>query len=139
MTAEPGPVRRMTFEYDGAAIRLVSEQHVQMIVPPSQPLEQADAFAGFHVLLRDGQNQMVYRFTRTSPVQNDAEVFSQPGSNRSVERAAVDHPTGAFVLLVPDVPGATTLELVSHPLRPDAFNEPPQSIARFELKPFEGG
>jgi hypothetical protein len=136
--AQPGPVRRLTFEYDGDQIRLVSEQHVRMIAPPSQPLEQAEALGGFHVLVRDEQERPVYRFTRTSPIKHDAEVFNEPGAERSVQRVAVDHPKGAFVVLVPEVPGAKTVELVGHPPRADAFREQPTTLARFELKPFEG-
>ncbi|MDB5071283.1 MAG: hypothetical protein JWM87_2394 [Candidatus Eremiobacteraeota bacterium] len=136
--AQPGPVRRLTFEYDGDEIWLISEQHVRMIVPPSQPLENADALAGFNVVLRDEQNRPVYRFARTSPIRHDAEVFSEPGTDESIQRVPVDHPKGAFVLLVPDVPGAKSLELVGHPPRADAFREQPQRLARFELKPFEG-
>jgi hypothetical protein len=135
---QSGPVRRLTFEYDGDRIRLISEQHVRMIVPPTQPLDQADGVGGFSVLLRDERDRPVYRFTRTSPIRHDAEVFSEPGRERSIERVPVEHPKGAFVVLVPDVPGAKTLELVGQPLRADAFREQPQSLARFELKPFEG-
>ena len=136
--AQPGPVRRLTFEYDGDQIRLVSEQHVRMIVPPSPPPEQADALGGFQVLLRDEQDQPVFRLTRTSPIPRDAEVFSPPGAERSIERTPVDRPKGAFVLLVPDVPGAKTLELVGPPGSADALREQPQSLARFPLRPFEG-
>jgi hypothetical protein len=137
--AQPGPVRRMTFEYDGDQIKLVSEQHVQMIVPPSQPLEQQPhEVSGFSVLLRNRQEQPVYRFTRTSPIQHDAEVFNPPGADDSITRVPVEKPQGAFVVLVPDVPGAKTLELVGHPPQPNMFGAQPQSLARFELKPFEG-
>jgi hypothetical protein len=134
---QPGPVRRLTFAYEGDTISLVSEQHVQMIVPPTQPLNQVDV-AGFSVLLRDQQDKPLYRFTRTSPIRYDAEVFSEPGAERSIERVPVAYPKGSFVLLVPDVPGAKTLELVDHPQRADALRERPRSLARFELKPFEG-
>jgi hypothetical protein len=132
--AQPGPVRRLTFEYDGDQIRLVSEQHVRMIVPP----EQADALGGFQVLLRDQQDQPVLRFSRTNPIRHDAEVFSPPGADQSIARVPVDRPKGSFVLLVPDVPGARTLELVGPPASAAALREQPRSLARFALKPFEG-
>jgi hypothetical protein len=133
--AQPGPVRRLTFEYDGDQIRLVSEQHVRMIVPPP---EQADALVGFQVLLRDQQDQPVLRFSRTNPIRHDAEVFSPPGADQSIARVPVDRPKGSFVLLVPDVPGARTLELVGPPASAAALREQPRSLARFALKPFEG-
>src|SRR5262245_51901403 len=96
--AQPGPVRRLTFEYDGDQIRLVSEQHVRMIVPSSQPPEQAGAAGGLQVLLRDQQDQPVLRLARSNPIQHDAEVFSPPGAERSIERAPVDRPKGSCVL-----------------------------------------
>ena len=136
--AQPGPVRRLTFEYDGDQIRLVSEQHVRMIVPPAPPPEQADALGGFQVLLRDQQDQPVLRFSRTNPIRHDAEVFSPPGADQSIARVPVDRPKGSFVLLVPDVPGARTLELVGTPASAAALREQPRSLARFALKPFEG-
>jgi hypothetical protein len=134
--AQPGPVRRLTFEYDGDQIRLVSEQHVRMIVPP--PPGQADALGGFEVLLRDQQDQPVLRFSRTNPIRHDAEVFSPPGADQSIARVPVDRPKGSFVLLVPDVPGASTLELVGPSASAGALREQPRSLARFALKPFEG-
>lgn len=139
---QPGPVRRMTFSYNGDKIELVSEQHVQMILPPSQPVEQLDSLAGFHVVLRNQQDQAVYRATRTNPIRHDAEVFNEPGTERSVHRVPVERPKGTFVVLVPDVPGATALEFLGHPrstagmLLVDAPRQ--QSLARFNLKPFEG-
>ena len=147
--AQPGPVRRMTFEYDGDQIRLVSEQHVRMIVPPSQPLEQTSTHGSLQVLLRDHQNQLVHRSMRNSPIRHDTEVFSPPGMERSVERMPVARPKGTFVLLVPDVQGAETLELVGHPPPPPGMGlatpegraaslAAPQTLARFTLKPFKG-
>jgi hypothetical protein len=135
---QPGPVRRLTFEYDGDQIRLVSEQHVRMIVPPSPPPDQADALGGFQVLLRDQQDQPVLRFSRSNPIRHDAEVFSPPGADQSIARVPVERPRGSFVLLVPDVPGASTLELVGPSASADALREQPRSLARFALRPFEG-
>ena len=105
-----------------------------MIVPP----EQADALGGFQVLLRDQQDQPVLRFSRTNPIRRDAEVFSPPGADQSIARVPVDRPKGSFVLLVPDVPGARTLELIGPPASAAALREQPRSLARFALKPFEG-
>ena len=129
-------MRRLTFEYDGDRISLVSEQHVQLIVPPSQPLDQAESESGFTVILRDGQGGPLYRLTRSSPTKHDAEVFNQEG-DRTIERVTVEHPKGAFTILVPDVEGAETVELFGQPLRPQAHHENPQSLASFRLRPFQ--
>src|SRR5438270_2413509 len=138
LPARPGTVRRLTFAYDGDRIELVSEQHVRMIVPPSEPVEELDRLGGFHVVLRDQQDRPVYRATRANPIQHDTEVFNEPGAEPSVHRVPIERPKGAFVVLVPDVPGARTLEFVGPPLRAAALHEQPRTLARFELKPFEG-
>lgn len=146
--AQPGPVRRMTFAYDGDRIELIAEHHVQLIVPPTEPLDQAGAVSGLTVVLRDQKDQPVYRATPASAIPQDVEVFNPPGSRDSITRVPVDQPKGAFFVLVPDVPGAKTLEFVGPALRPDALSPDPlhggavraqpRSLARFELKPFEG-
>ena len=133
--AQAGPVLRLTFEYDGDQIRLVSQQHVRMIIPPSQPLGQTVEASGFQVLLRDEQGRPLYRLTRTSPLKHDTEVFNEPGAERSIERTPASRPTGSFVVLVPELPGANTLEFVGQPLRPDALSAQSQSLGRFELNP----
>ena len=56
----PVPVRRLTFTYEGDQVRLVSEQHVDMILPPSQPPDELERQAGFSVILRDEHGQPVY-------------------------------------------------------------------------------
>jgi hypothetical protein len=132
----PGPVRRLTFEYDGDQISLVSEQHVDLIVPPSQPLDSAESDSGFTVILRDGQGKPLYRQTGSSPMAHDAEVFAEDGT---IQRVEVDRPKGAFTFLVPHVEGAETVELFGHPLRPQAHLESPRSLARFKVRPFGEG
>jgi hypothetical protein len=133
--AQAGPVLRLTFEYDGDQIRLVSQQHVRMIIPPSQPLEPTGEIGGFQVLLRDEQERPFYRLTRTSPLKHDTEVFSEPGAERSIERTPASRPQGSFVVLVPELPGGKTLEFLGQPLRPHALSAQSQSLGRFELNP----
>jgi hypothetical protein len=131
---KPGPVMRLTFEYDGNDIRLVSRQQVQMIVPPSHPLDQPADAGGFHVLVRNAQDQLLFRQARTSPLKHDTEVFSAPGSDRTIERVAAARPKGAFVVLVPELPGAKTLEFVGPPPHFNTLSAArPQSLGRFDL------
>src|ERR1700685_2704019 len=114
--AKPGPVMRLTFEYDGNGIRLISRQQVQMILPPSHPLDQPAEAGGFHVLVRNAQDQLLLPHVRTSALKHDTEVFSAPGGDRTIERVAAARPKGTFVVLVPELPGAKTLEFVgAHP------------------------
>lgn len=130
----PGPVHRLTFDYEGDRISLVSDQIVNMIGPPGQPLEEAETTTGFSVIVRDAADRALYRRTGSSPIRSDAEVFSDDPST-PLHRVPVQEPRGTFVMLVPHVEGAVSVELVGPPSgRPDRFRESLR-LARFPLNP----
>src|SRR5262249_35241738 len=129
---EPGPVRRLTFAYDGDQITLVADQRVTMIAPPSHSLERVESTPGFAVILRDASGIPVYRRVLENPVRHDVEVFS-PDPKESVRQMPAQHPKGVFVVLVPEIAGAQSLELFGSPLRAEAHREPPRMLARFAL------
>jgi hypothetical protein len=134
--SRPVPVHRLTFDYDGDQISLVSDQVVNMISPPGHSLDESEASADFSVIVRDTANRALYRFTGPSPVGNDAEVFSDDPSD-SLHRVPVRKRRGTFVVLVPDLEGATSVELVGQSL--DRFRglSGPRPAARFPLRPPE--
>src|ERR1041385_7131622 len=102
---------RLTFEYEGSSIKLVSTQKVEMIVPPTHPLEGTEGQTGFWFTLSDAQGKAVYRRVVHNPIQFDREVFSNDPKNPSVHRVPVDKPKGTFVVLVPDIQEARTVQL----------------------------
>ena len=124
---------RLTFEYEGSNVKLVSVQSVDMILPPSHPLETKDAQSGFWFTLSDGQGKPVYRRALQNPIRYDREVFSNDPAHPSIQRVPVDKPKGTFVMLVPDVPEARTVQLFSHPLEPAAHALPAKELARFTI------
>jgi hypothetical protein len=130
----PVPVRRLTFEYEGDEVRLVSEQIVNMILPPSHPPELLDRLAGFSVILRDEHGVPVYARVLSNPIQFDREVFDR-NPERSVRREPDPHPRGTFVVLVPAVDNALRLEFFGHPLKPNAHLELPRRLRSFMLQP----
>lgn len=134
--SRPRLVSRLTFEYDGDQIRLVSEQQVTMIIPPSHPVDQLEKEAGFSVVLRDERGQAVYRRVTQSPVVHDVEVFDND-PNRSIRRESNPHPKGTFVVLVPAIANARTVEFFGNPLRPKGHLDTPRSLANFKLAPLE--
>lgn len=134
MPPRPGPVHRLTFDYEGDRISLVSDQLVNMISPPSDPLDEAEVPAGFTVIVRDAQQRAVYRHTGVSPMGHDTEVFSDDPAG-SLQRIAVAKPSGTFVLLVPHVEGAVGFELVGHPRFRGRRGSTPRQLARFTLRP----
>ena len=132
--AQPGPKAavRLIFEYEGDAIRLVSTQQVEMTVPPSDPLEVAENTAGFWIEVRDANDQPLYRRVMHNPVRHDVEVFSDD-PQQSITRVPAQDPRGSFAVLVPAVPGADHVAVVSSPLGSDAPPAPASEIARFAI------
>jgi hypothetical protein len=130
----PSPVSRLTFAYEGDQVRLVSEHHVTMIIPPSHPIDRLEIGAGFSVILRDDRGEAVYGRVMESPFRFDEEVFDKD-PKRSIRREANPKPKGTFVVLVPAIGTARRLEFFSHPLKPKAHLEPRQRIATFQLSP----
>jgi hypothetical protein len=130
----PAPVSRLTFAYDGGKIRLVSEQHVNMIIPPTQPIDSLQKTAGFSVILRNDSGDPVYERTVEGLMRYDEEVFDNV-PERSIRREANPHPKGAFVLLVPAIESARKLEFFGPPLKPKAQLELPGPLASFTLSP----
>ena len=132
----PGPVlaRRLTFSYEGGEIRLVSEQHVTMILPPGQAPDQLERQAGFSLVLRDERGQPVYARAMPNPVQFDREVFDRDPA-RSIRREPNPNPRGTFVVLVPALENARRLEFFGPPLKPKAHLESTRRLASFGLEP----
>ncbi len=130
----PVPVRRLTFAYEGDQVRLVSEQHVNMILPPSDPPELLERQAGFRVILRNERGELVYGRVLSNPFQFDREVFDRDPEH-SIRREPNPSPRGTFVVLVPALDNARRLEFFGHPLKPKAHLEPQRRLASFTLQP----
>ena len=135
---------RLTIAYSGDRMELVSQQSVAMKVPPSDPVEEVTARAGFMVDLKDEQDHTLYRRVMHDPIQRDVEVFS-PDPRQTVQRAPVAEPQGVFSVVLPELEAAQAVSLIGPPppsseqgfgvARSEAIQQPAREIARFELKP----
>jgi len=132
VTPGPVPLRRLTFAYEGDQLRLVSEQRLRMILPPSQSPDELERLAGFSIVLRDEGGRRVYARAMPNPFQFDREIFDRDPT-RSIRREQNPHPRGTFVVLVPALDNALRLEFFGHPLRPKAHLEPVRRLASFQL------
>jgi hypothetical protein len=94
--------RRLIFEYDGSAVKLVSEQRLAMVAPPPQSLLSRPEERGFWIELRDAKNLPVYRRSIERPMEEDMEVLADDNL-RPLRRVAVNKPKGTFFVVVPDL------------------------------------
>jgi hypothetical protein len=130
MGVESQPALRFLFEYQGTDVRLISKQQLRMLVPPSDPIEGYEGQSGFWFELRDNAGSTLYRRIVRNPIQHHVEVHSQP--DEPMSRRVLENPKGVFTVLVPDLPQADRLALVSSPFT-KAYG-PARELASFPLK-----
>ncbi len=109
---------RLTFSYEGPAVKLVSQERVEMIVPPSDPLQGIGKQKGFWAVLRDKQDRALYRQVIHNPTRNDAEIFPdlEEDPDAGISRAPAPKRKGIFVVLVPDIEEGDSVTMCRSPL-----------------------
>jgi hypothetical protein len=123
---------RLIFSYEGDDVRLESRQPVEMLAPPSDPVEGYESETGFWTEVRDAQGSVLHRKVMHDPVRRDAEVFS-PDPERSITRVPLERPHGAFAVLVPLVPEADHVALMGVPAAGTAAFAPAVELHRVSL------
>jgi hypothetical protein len=131
---KPAKAIRMVMAFDGDQVTLVSQQAVEMVLPPSDPLEGTAGQKGFWYELRDAQDRPLYRKVMHHPMREDVEVFSNDPQQHSVARHTVPNRKGVFVVLIPDKENGQAVTLSSSPRSVQLANQPATVIARFALK-----
>lgn len=122
---------RLTFRYDGETIDLVNRQRVRMIAPPivgSCP--DADSDDGTWLELRDDAGHCLYFKDIRRLIGAEVDVHSPDGKISHV----VGMPSqGTFDVVVPDLPGAAAVAVMSTPMDAKAVRQRAREIARFAL------
>ena len=123
---------RVTIAYDGRTLRVVDRITVEMATAPSDPVRGYEGQSGFWYELRDAKGAILYRRIVANPIQFDLEVHDPETGSR---REPVAKPRGVFVVLVPDLPSADSLVLMSSPLEPEKSAAAAEALVRFPLRP----
>jgi hypothetical protein len=123
----------MIFAFEGEHVHLVSQQSVDMVLPPSDPIQGAQGHKGFWYELRDAQDRPLYRRVIHNPMQEDVEVFSDD-PKKSIARQTVPNRKGVFFVVVPEIDEGHTVTLSSSPRRIQLAHQPAREIARFALR-----
>lgn len=130
------PVRhtlRLTFSYRGRSVQLTARDRVAMIPPPGESTRIRPDQSGFWIELRDARGRVLYQRVVQSPIRFDVEIFEDE-TGGTIRREPVTDPGGTFELLVPDLPLAQSLVLMSSPPEPERAAEAAQALARFQLR-----
>ncbi|MFE0654396.1 hypothetical protein ACFVZH_38275 [Streptomyces sp. NPDC059534] len=121
---------RFRLNYEGQDVWLVSEQRVEMTLPPSDELGEGE-HSGFWYETRDGDDQVLYRRVIGTPIRYDYEV-SDPDTGQFT-RVPAGSVAGDFALLTPGDLNARFLVLYSSPLDTESDAEAATELARFDL------
>jgi hypothetical protein len=131
---------RLIFEYDGDQIRLIKQQDVEMVPPPSEPTSGFAEEDGFWLEVRDAGMKVLHQQNVVDPIAIYPETFSNV-AGETVARSNEPSRKGAFTVVVPETPENDHLAFVrAKPVaRPTAEERAPESapsgeIARFSIK-----
>ena len=123
--------RRLTFSYTDTSIKLISQQQLEKILPPSDEFTKNDK-SGFWYELADGTKKILYQKVISNPIQTDIEVFSNE-SIESITRQKISKIEGIFSIMIPDLPNAKTFSLHGNPIERKETLVQRSSIKLFEI------
>jgi hypothetical protein len=109
--------KRLTFSYEGNKIKLIEQQNIQKIVPPSVTVDTKNNRSGFWFEITGDKQDVLYRRIIDNPIKTDIEVFSDEKVTESVSRHKASDIKGAFSIVIPDIPEAEGLDLFGRPIR----------------------
>jgi hypothetical protein len=104
---------RLVFEYEGDEVRLVSQARIEKVLPQTDQSADALDFRGTWSEVRDADGATLDRRILVDPVPRDAEVFPEQ-LGEEIRREPLEHPSGVFTLLVPDLDGADHVAVLSN-------------------------
>ena len=134
----PTAAWRITFEYDGDDVRVVSQERVEMLAPPDDEDLLSLGEAGYWVEVRGDDDSVLYRQVVHDPIKTDAEVFPEDPS-QPIERVQLDRPQGVFQVVVPDLPGGNHAVLKGRASRQELREKPARQLARTPLRDLPRG
>jgi hypothetical protein len=129
----PSAAWRLTFEYEGDDVRVVSQERVDMLAPPDDEELLNHGRAGYWVEVRDEENEVLYQQVIHDPIKTDAEVFPEDPS-QPIQRVPLERPKGVFQVLVPDLPEGKQAVLHGRPSRQELREHPAKQLAKFPLR-----
>ena len=129
----PTAAWRITFEYDGDDVRVVSQERVEMLAPPDDENLLSQGEAGYWVEVRGDDDSVLYRQVIHDPIKTDAEVFPEDPT-QPIERVQLDRPQGVFQVVVPDLPGGRQAVLKGRTSRQELREKAAKQLVKTSLR-----
>ncbi len=131
MSREEAQSIRLTVEYEGSRLTLVSQRRVAMLAPAPRRLTPGPEERGFWVELRDERDEPLYRQTLHEPISEDLEVVADDGV--SLARVPRENVVGRFSVVVPDLSAAQAVSFVAPAALLQEGGAQTRELARFEI------
>jgi hypothetical protein len=127
---------RLDFRYGNYNIILESQTRVDILPPPSDPIEEMDEYTGYYVKLTDLQNNIFYIQKLQNPFRTETESYGD-GAESPISYETLKTPDPTFSILIPDPGIVFTLEIINKPLQPDLFFKAARQSFSFTIDPAE--
>lgn len=137
----PNRALRVTLAFEEGKFRVLESQILTKRAPASDEIldpDKDEQQSGFWIELRDANGRALYRHILHDPLQLSVEIHSED-KDRPIRRETNPNPKGVLNLLLPDLPGAETLVIVSSPLNVQAMFEPASDLVSFSLAKLKEG
>lgn len=136
---ESGPAVRLIVEYDGDRLSLISQQRVDMEVTAPRVSPRAALSPGTYAEVRGATGEALADVSIPEALSTSVEVFPED-PDAPITRTDVEHPSGAFTVVVPAGPAAREVAILRvPPAVPDraapgaAEASPSEDLATFTL------
>ena len=127
---------RLDFRYENYNIVLESQTRIEIIPPPSDPIDQADDYNGYYVKLTDGEGRVIYVQRLQNPFRTETEAYGDDAPGLITYESLKD-PDLTFSILIPDPEAVFSLEIINNPLQPELFFKIARQSFTFTIDPSE--
>ena len=127
---------RLDFRYWNYNIILESQTRVDILPPPSDPIEEAVEYNGCYVRLTGPDGSVFYVQRLQNPFRTEAEAYGT-GEEGAISYELLKEPDLTFTILIPDPGFVFTLEIVNNPLQQELFFRAARQTFTFTIDPEE--
>jgi hypothetical protein len=124
--------RRLTFQYKGTDIKLISQYVLEKVIPPSNFTKSQNQSGVWYEII-GSQNDIIYSRGISNALRTDIEVFSNEPDKESIVREKVPQIEGTFSILIPDIPEAKSLSIFSSPIEKGEISLQKSATKIFEM------
>jgi hypothetical protein len=127
---------RLEFRFESLDIVLESQTRVDILPPPSDPIEEMDEYTGYYLKLTDPRDNIFYFRKLQNPFRTQTESYGVSAES-PISHETLKAPDPTFSVLVPDPGFVFTLEVINKPPQPEVVFDLAALSFTFTIDPAE--